>query len=130
MGITAKGAWVSVMRHFCEMGFDTQKQDFTCVGIGDLAGDVFGNGMLLSPHIKLVAAFNHLHIFLDPNPDASQSFLERKRMFELPSSTWLDYNQSLISKGGGVFLRSAKQLDISPEVQAVLGVNQAQLTPN
>ena len=130
MGITAKGAWISVMRHFREMGFDTQKQDFTCIGIGDLGGDVFGNGMLLSPHIKLVAAFNHLHIFLDPNPNANQSFLERKRMFDLPSSTWQDYNQELISKGGGVFLRSSKQLDISLEIQKVLDINQSQITPN
>ena len=130
MGITAKGAWISVMRHFREMGFDTQTQDFTCVGIGDLAGDVFGNGMLLSPHIKLVAAFNHLHIFLDPNPDTNQSFLERKRMFELPRSAWQDYNQQLISKGGGIFLRSSKSIDISLEMQQVLGITQDQLAPN
>lgn len=130
MGITAKGAWISVARHFREMGIDTQKQDFTCVGIGDLSGDVFGNGMLLSPHIKMVAAFNHLHIFFDPNPDAAKSFIERKRMFNLPRSTWMDYDKSLISKGGGVFERSAKSIKISPEIKQVLAIDQDELTPN
>jgi len=130
MGITAKGAWISVMRHFREMGIDTQTQDFTCAGIGDLAGDVFGNGMLLSPHIKLVAAFNHMHIFLDPNPDAAKSFTERTRMFNLPRSSWSDYDKSLISKGGDIFERSAKSIKISPEAKAVLAIEQDELTPN
>lgn len=129
MGITAKGGWVSVMRHFREMGVDTQSQDFTCVGIGDLAGDVFGNGMLLSKHIKLVAAFNHLHIFFDPNPNAAKSFVERQRMFNLPRSSWMDYNKSLISKGGGIFERSAKSIKISPEIKAVLAIEEDELTP-
>jgi glutamate dehydrogenase len=130
MGITAKGAWISVMRHFREMGIDTQSQDFTCIGIGDLAGDVFGNGMLLSPHIKLVAAFNHLHIFLDPSPDAARSFVERERIFNLPRSSWLDYDQSLISKGGGVFERGAKSIKISPEIKAVLAIAEDELAPS
>ncbi len=130
MGITAKGAWISVQRHFAEMGHDTQTQDFTCVGIGDLAGDVFGNGMLLSPHIKMVAAFNHMHIFFDPNPDAAKSFVERVRMFNLPRSTWMDYDQSLISKGGAIFERSAKSIVISPEIKAVLAIEEDELEPN
>ncbi len=130
MGITAKGGWVSVVRHFREMGHDTQTQDFTCVGIGDLAGDVFGNGMLLSKHIRLVAAFNHMHIFLDPNPDSAKSFIERERMFNLPRSSWMDYDQSKISKGGGIFERSAKSIKISPEVKSVLSVEEDELAPN
>ncbi len=130
MGITAKGAWISVKRHFAEMGIDTQTQDFTCVGIGDLAGDVFGNGMLLSPHIKMVAAFNHMHIFFDPNPNPTESFAERVRMFNLPRSTWMDYNQSLISKGGGIFERAAKSIKISSEVKAVLAIEEDELEPN
>ncbi|NBV05794.1 MAG: NAD-glutamate dehydrogenase [Proteobacteria bacterium] len=130
MGITAKGGWISVKRHFAEMGHDTQSQDFTCVGIGDLAGDVFGNGMLLSKHIKLIAAFNHMHIFFDPNPDVAKSFAERVRIFNLPRSTWMDYNQSLISKGGGIFERSAKSIKISPEVKAVLAIEEDELEPN
>jgi len=117
------------MRHFREMGIDTQSQDFTCVGIGDLAGDVFGNGMLLSKHIRLVAAFNHMHIFFDPNPDAAKSFVERTRMFNLPRSSWMDYDQSLISKGGGIFERSAKSIKISPEIKAVLAIEEDELTP-
>lgn len=130
MGITAKGAWISVMRHFREMGVDTQNQDFTCVGIGDLAGDVFGNGMLLSPYTKLVAAFNHLHIFLDPNPDTKKSFSERQRMFNLPRSTWKDYDQSLISKGGGIFDRNAKSIAISPEIKEILSIVADEMSPN
>ncbi len=130
MGITAKGAWISVKRHFREMGVDTQSQDFTCAGIGDLAGDVFGNGMLLSPHIKLVAAFNHMHIFFDPNPDAAKSFAERNRMFNLPRSTWMDYDKSLISKGGGIFERSAKTISLTPEIKQILAVDENELTPN
>lgn len=130
MGITAKGAWISVMRHFREMGRDIQSQDFTCIGIGDLAGDVFGNGMLLSRHIKLLAAFNHMHIFLDPNPNPETSFLERQRIFNLPRSTWKDYNEALISKGGGVFERSAKAIPISSEVKEVLSIYADELSPN
>lgn len=130
MGITAKGAWISVQRHFREMGIDTQSQDFTCVGIGDMAGDVFGNGMLLSPHIKLVAAFNHMHIFLDPNPDAKKSFAERERMFNLPRSTWMDYNKSLISKGGGIFERSAKSIKLTEEVKKLLLIDEDEVSPN
>ncbi|MFC4000257.1 NAD-glutamate dehydrogenase [Prauserella oleivorans] len=122
MGITAKGAWESVKRHFRELGVDTQSEDFTVVGIGDMAGDVFGNGMLLSEHIRLVAAFNHLHIFLDPNPDAASSYRERKRLFELPRSTWDDYDRSLISEGGGVYPRSAKTIPITPQVREALGL--------
>ncbi|WP_040789380.1 NAD-glutamate dehydrogenase domain-containing protein, partial [Nocardia paucivorans] len=106
MGITARGAWESVKRHFAEMDVDTQSQDFTVVGVGDMSGDVFGNGMLLSEHIRLVAAFDHRHIFLDPDPDAAVSFAERRRLFELPRSSWADYDRSLISKGGGVYDRT------------------------
>lgn len=130
MGITAKGGWISVMRHFREMGIDTQSQDFTCVGIGDLAGDVFGNGMLLSKHIRLVAAFNHMHIFFDPNPNAAKSFAERERMFNLPRSSWSDYDKSLISKGGGIFERSAKSIKISAEIKAILQISEDELAPN
>ncbi|GFG51076.1 NAD-glutamate dehydrogenase [Mycolicibacterium agri] len=122
MGITAKGAWESVKRHFREMGHDTQSEDFTVVGIGDMSGDVFGNGMLLSKHIRLVAAFNHMHVFLDPNPDAATSWQERKRLFDLPRSTWADYNSSLISEGGGVYSRQQKSIPISPQVRAALGI--------
>ena len=130
MAITARGAWVSVVRHFGEMGVDISKQEFSVAGIGDMAGDVFGNGMLLSNKIRLVAAFNHMHIFLDPNPDAAGSFKERQRLFELPRSSWKDYNASLISKGGGIFERSAKFIPVSKEVQAVLGISKASLTPD
>jgi glutamate dehydrogenase len=130
MGITARGAWESVKRHFRELGIDIQSIDFSVVGIGDMAGDVFGNGMLLSQHIKLVGAFNHLHIFLDPNPDPEVSYQERERLFAKPSSSWLDYNQELISKGGGVFARSAKSIPLSAEIQQLLRVNTARMTPN
>lgn len=129
MGITAKGAWVAVKRHFSEMGIDIQNEDFTCVGIGDLSGDVFGNGMLLSKHTKLIAAFNHLHIFIDPNPDAASSFAERQRMFNLPRSSWTDYDKSKISKGGGVFERSAKTITLSPEAMQALAIEKSELTP-
>jgi len=122
MGITARGAWESVKRHFRAIGRDCQTQDFTCVGIGDMSGDVFGNGMLLSEHIRLVVAFDHRHIFLDPNPDAARSFVERQRMFALPRSSWEDYDKSLISAGGGIYPRSAKTIPVSPEVRAVLGL--------
>ncbi len=110
MGITARGAWESVKRHFREMGVDTQTTDFTVAGIGDMSGDVFGNGMLLSRHIRLVAAFDHRHIFLDPTPDAERSFAERERLFKLPRSSWADYDARLISAGGGVYPRSAKSI--------------------
>ena len=132
MGITARGAWESVKRHFLELGIDTQTQDFTAVGIGDMSGDVFGNGMLLSQHIRLVAAFDHRHIFLDPHPDATNSWVERKRLFELPRSSWEDYNSNVISFGGGVFPRSAKSIELSHEVKEVLGIDQsiATISPN
>ena len=130
MGVTAKGAWESVKRHFRELGMDTQTTDFTVVGIGDMGGDVFGNGMLLSKHICLIAAFNHLHIFLDPEPSAAASCKERKRLFELPRSSWMDYDQKLISQGGGVYPRSAKSIPISPEVRKRLDIKDAALTPN
>src|SRR6185436_7712630 len=116
-------------RHFREMGVDTQSQDFTVVGIGDMSGDVFGNGMLLSPHIRLVAAFDHRHIFIDPEPDAAKSFAERKRMFDLPRSSWADYDKSLISKGGGVFERGAKSIPISPEMTRRFGLDKDSLSP-
>ncbi|AVT31549.1 NAD-glutamate dehydrogenase [Plantactinospora sp. BC1] len=120
MGITARGAWESVKRHFRDMGIDTQTQDFTVVGVGDMSGDVFGNGMLLSEHIKLVAAFDHRHIFLDPDPDPAVSYVERRRLFDQPRSSWADYNAELISSGGGIYPRTAKSIPISPQVRAVL----------
>ena len=131
MGITAKGAWESVKRHFREMGMDTQSQDFTVVGVGDMSGDVFGNGMLLSEHIRLIAAFNHLHIFVDPTPDAASSWQERRRLFDLPRSTWDDYDKSLISAGGGVFSREQKSIPISAEMRRALGISAevTELTP-
>lgn len=129
MGITARGAWESVKRHFREMGKDTQTETFTCIGVGDMSGDVFGNGMLLSEQIKLVAAFNHMHIFVDPDPDPAASFAERKRLFELPRSAWTDYNEKLISKGGGIFDRSAKSLSISKEMKALFDIKEDKLTP-
>ncbi|OMC14552.1 NAD-glutamate dehydrogenase [Mycolicibacter heraklionensis] len=131
MGITAKGAWESVKRHFREMGIDTQTQDFTVVGVGDMSGDVFGNGMLRSEHIRLVAAFDHRHIFLDPDPDPARSFAERQRMFDLPRSSWDDYDKSLISAGGGVYARDLKSVPVSPQVAAVLGLDEniTELTP-
>lgn len=130
MGITAKGGWISVQRHFREMGIDVQKDEFTVVGIGDMAGDVFGNGMLLSDKIKLVAAFNHMHIFFDPNPNAAISFKERKRMFALPRSSWEDYDQKLISKGGFIAKRSEKSIKLTPEVKELLGIKADSLTPD
>jgi glutamate dehydrogenase len=122
MGITARGAWESVKRHFRELGHDTQTEDFTVVGVGDMSGDVFGNGMLLSEHIRLVAAFDHRHIFVDPNPDAAVSYAERRRLFELPRSSWADYDTSLISAGGGVFPRSAKSIPVNAQMRAALGI--------
>ncbi|MEV5966599.1 NAD-glutamate dehydrogenase [Kribbella sp. NPDC051952] len=131
MGITARGAWESVKRHFRELGHDCQNEDFTVVGVGDMSGDVFGNGMLLSEHIRLVAAFDHRHIFLDPNPVAASSFTERRRLFDLPRSSWADYDASLISAGGGIFPRTDKAIPISAEVRDALGLegSPAKLTP-
>ena len=128
MAITARGAWECVKRHFREVGTDIQRRDFTVAGIGDMAGDVFGNGMLQSPHIRLVAAFNHLHLFIDPDPDPARSFAERARLFKLPRSSWDDYARTALSKGGGVFSRSAKTLALSREAQALLELP-AQVTP-
>ncbi len=122
MGITAKGAWESVKRHFRELGVDTQSEEFTVVGVGDMSGDVFGNGMLLSRHIRLLAAFDHRHVFVDPDPDAATSFTERERMFALPRSSWDDYDRSLISSGGGVWPRTAKSVPVGPEMRAALGI--------
>ncbi|MEH6577200.1 MAG: NAD-glutamate dehydrogenase, partial [Amphritea sp.] len=130
MGITARGAWESVKLHFRELGLDSQSEEFSVIAIGDMAGDVFGNGMLLSEHIQLCAAFNHLHIFIDPEPDAASSFIERKRLFELPRSSWEDYNAELISTGGGIFSRAAKWLDISPQMQARFNIKEDRLSPN
>lgn len=130
MGITAKGAWVSVRTHFMQMGIDIQKEPVTVVGIGDMSGDVFGNGMLLSKAIKLVAAFNHMHIFIDPDPDPSKSYKERQRLFKMPRSKWTDYNAALISKGGGIFDRSHKTLEISPEIKDLLGIKESKMAPD
>lgn len=129
MGITAKGAWVSVERHFREMGINTAKDEFSVIGIGDMAGDVFGNGMLLSDKICLLSAFNHMHIFIDPKPDTAKSFVERQRLFDLPRSSWADYDKTLISKGGGLFERSAKSIKLTPEIKAMIGVKVASMTP-
>lgn len=132
MGITARGGWESVKRHFLEMGIDTQSEDFTVVGVGDMSGDVFGNGMLLSEHIKLIAAFDHRNIFIDPQPNPSTSFVERQRLFDLPASSWEDYNPQLISPGGGVFSRAAKSIPLTPQIRESLDINTdaEALTPN
>ena len=130
MGITARGAWVSVQRHFRERKLNTQTDEITVLGIGDMGGDVFGNGLLMSQHIKLVAAFNHQHIFIDPSPDPAVSYSERRRLFELDRSSWGDYAPSLISQGGGIFSRSAKSIKLSPEAQQFLGISDASLKPN
>jgi glutamate dehydrogenase len=131
MGITARGAWEAVKRHFREMGKDIQKQPFTVIGVGDMSGDVFGNGMLLSPEIRLVAAFNHMHIFIDPSPDnPAASLAERARMFALPRSTWADYDARLISQGGGIFERAAKSIPLSAEVKALTGLAKDAVTPD
>jgi glutamate dehydrogenase len=122
MGITARGAWELVKKRFRDLGCDTQTQDFTVVGVGDMSGDVFGNGMLLSRHIRLVAAFDHRHIFIDPTPDAATSYAERRRLFDLPRSSWADYDESLISEGGGVFARTLKSVPVSPPARAALGL--------
>ncbi|HZB93355.1 MAG TPA: NAD-glutamate dehydrogenase [Stellaceae bacterium] len=129
LGITARGAWETVKRHFRERGVDIQKTDFTVVGVGDMSGDVFGNGLLRSPHTKLVAAFDHRHIFLDPDPDPARGFAERRRLFELPRSSWADYDRTLISDGGGVFDRGVKSIDLTEPVRRRLGVTDKTLTP-
>jgi glutamate dehydrogenase len=129
MGITARGAWESVKRHFRELGIDTQSSAFSVVGIGDMSGDVFGNGMLLSRHIRLLAAFDHRHIFIDPDPDTTASFAERERLFKLPRSSWMDYDNQLISAGGGVWARSEKSIPISPQARSALGITADRLTP-
>jgi glutamate dehydrogenase len=130
MGITARGAWESVKRHFRETGVDVQTTDFTVVGIGDMSGDVFGNGMLQSPHIRLIGAFNHLHIFVDPTPDAAGSFAERKRLFDLPRSSWADYDTRLISEGGGVFDRKAKRIPVTGAMKTCFGLTADSVSPN
>jgi glutamate dehydrogenase len=130
MAITARGAWVSVQRHFAEMGVDVQSEPVTVVGCGDMSGDVFGNGMLLSKALKLVAAFDHRHIFLDPNPDSAASWVERKRLFDLPRSSWADYDASLISPGGGIFPRTQKDIPLSPEIRAALGIEAETIDPS
>ena len=130
MGITAKGGWEAVKRHFRELGLNTQKEPFTVAGIGDMSGDVFGNGMLLSPKIRLVAAFNHLHIFLDPDPDMAASFKERRRLFRKSRSGWNDYDESVISKGGGVFSRQAKTIRLSAEARRMLGTSELTMQPD
>jgi glutamate dehydrogenase len=129
LGITARGAWECVKRHFREMDIDIQRQPFRVVGVGDMSGDVFGNGMLLSPMIKLVAAFDHRDIFIDPDPDPAVTFAERKRLFDLPRSSWADYDRTKISAGGGVFSRAAKSVALAPEVRAALGIDAPQMTP-
>ncbi len=129
MGITAKGVWESVKRHFREMGRDANREKITVVGIGDMAGDVFGNGMLLSHHLKLLAAFNHMHIFIDPNPNPEKSYQERKRLFDLTQSSWEDYNPALISQGGGVFDRKVKSIAMTPEIKALFEIREDFLSP-
>src|SRR3954454_1167122 len=129
LGITAKGAWESVKRHFKELGVDTQADEFTVVGIGDMSGDVFGNGMLLSDRIRLVAAYDHRHVFIDPDPDAAVGYAERRRLFELPRSSWDDYSREKISEGGGVWPRSAKSIQLSEPARAALGVSESALPP-
>ena len=129
MGITARGGWISVQRHFAEMGIDVQSESVRVIGVGDMSGDVFGNGMLLSKAIKLVAAFDHRHIFIDPDPDPARSWAERERLFKLPRSSWDDYDKSLISKGGGVFPRSLKSIVLTPEMQAIVGTSETAMEP-
>ena len=129
MGITAKGAWISVQRHFREIGIDVQTDAIRVVGVGDMSGDVFGNGMLLSKAIKVIAAFDHRHIFIDPNPDPATSWAERARLFALPRSSWADYDAKLISKGGGIFARSQKSIPLSPQAQAAIGISDEAIEP-
>jgi glutamate dehydrogenase len=126
MGITARGAWESVKYHFRTLGLDVAADDFTVAGIGDMSGDVFGNGMLLSPHIRLIAAFDHRHVFLDPDPDTAASYAERRRLYDLPRSSWADYDTSAISAGGGVWPRSAKSIPLSPQARSALGIGEAE----
>jgi glutamate dehydrogenase len=130
MGITAKGGWISVARHFYEIGVDVDKDDFTVVGIGDMSGDVFGNGMLLSKHIRLLAAFNHMHIFIDPNPDSAKSFIERQRLFNLPRSTWLDYDANVLSEGARIYDRKAKLLELTPQIKERFKLSADTITPD
>jgi len=130
MGITARGAWESVKRHFRELDHDVSKTPFTVIGVGDMGGDVFGNGMLLSEKIKMIAAFNHMHIFIDPTPDVAKSFAERQRLFNLPRSSWMDYNSELISKGGGIFDRKAKYIDLTQEMRELFNITEKRTTPN
>ncbi len=130
MGITARGAWESVKRHFRELGTDIQTTDYTAVGIGDMSGDVFGNGMLLSRHTRLIAAFNHLHVFIDPDPDPERSYEERRRLFDLPRSGWSDYDESLISEGGGIYPRTAKSIPLSPQAREALDIEDERVAPN
>ena len=130
MGITAKGAWEAVTRHFREMDRDIQTEPFTCIGVGDMSGDVFGNGMLLSKKTRLLAAFDHRHVFCDPDPDCERSWAERKRIFDLPRSSWADYDRALISKGGGIYPRAAKEVVLSPELQTLTGLGAQRVSPN
>lgn len=130
MGITAKGGWLSVQRHFAEMGIDVQKEPITVAGVGDMSGDVFGNGMLLSKALKVVAAFDHRHIFFDPDPNPATSWKERQRLFNLPRSSWLDYDTKLISKGGGVFARTEKSIKTTPEIRGLLGIDAKEIEPS
>ena len=130
LGITARGAWQSLERHFLELGIDPHREEFTAIGVGDMSGDVFGNGMLGSDRLKLVAAFDHRHIFIDPNPDPASSYRERRRLFELPRSSWGDYQREVMSAGGGVWPRSAKQIQLSPEARKAIGATQSAFTPN
>lgn len=129
MGITAKGAWESVKRHFREMDIDCQTTDFTCIAVGDMAGDVFGNGMLLSKHICLQAAFNHMHIFIDPTPNSATSYPERERLFNMPGCSWEDYNKELISEGGGIFSRHVKSIKLTPQIKKMLGTQKQSMSP-
>ena len=129
MEITARGAWECVKRHFRELGIDTQQQPISVIGIGDMSGDVFGNGMLMSPHLRLIAAFDHRHIFIDPNPDTRISFNERKRLFGRSRSDWSDYNETKLSRGGGVYSRQSKLIELDPAAQRVLGLDRPSATP-
>ena len=130
MGITARGTWEAIKRHFREIGRDIQSEPFTCIGVGDMSGDVFGNGVLLSKCTKLLAAFDHRHIFIDPDPDAAKSWAERMRLFDLPRSSWADYDKSLISKGGGVFARTLKEIALSPQMKVLTGLPGSKAAPN
>ncbi|CAN0591374.1 unnamed protein product, partial [Laminaria digitata] len=129
--ITARGGWEAVKRHFRELGKNIQTEPFTVIGVGDMSGDVFGNGMLLSPEIRLIAAFNHMHIFIDPDPqDAAKNLTERQRLFDKPQSSWADYNKGILSKGGGIFERSAKSITLSDEIKALSGLSKDAVTPD